>query len=76
MASGHGLPARVHYENAHFVSAHSDFSRAVMQTMPSLHPSRPETFFLINITGLVKLNHSVTSEIVLPRPTTSKLRRA
>ena len=39
--SGHGLPARVHYENTHFVSAHSDFSRAVMQTMLFLHPSRP-----------------------------------
>jgi hypothetical protein len=34
MASGHGLPARVHYENTHFVSAHSDFSRAALQTMP------------------------------------------
>ncbi len=50
MASGNGLPARVHYENAHIVSAHSDFSRAVMQSMQfrwrvqknELHPSRPE----------------------------------
>jgi hypothetical protein len=42
MAFGHGLPALVHYENTHFVSAHSDFSRADMQTMPFLHPSRPD----------------------------------
>lgn len=32
MASGNGLPARVHYENAHIVSAHSDFSRAVVHS--------------------------------------------
>ena len=42
MASGHGLPARVHSANAPRVSAQSDFSRAAMQTMQSLHPSRPK----------------------------------
>jgi len=47
MAFGHGLPARVHYENAHIVSAHSDFSRAAVQPMLILHLSRPESFFLI-----------------------------
>ena len=41
MASGHGLPARVHSANAHKVSAQSDFFRAALQTLQSLHPSRP-----------------------------------
>ena len=58
MASGHGLPARVHNENAHTVSAHCDFSRAVMhprhrQTMLFLHPSRPQTLFYSKIGVLI-----------------------
>ena len=44
MASGRSLPTRVHFENAHLVNAQSDFSRAVVQTMLILHPSRPVGF--------------------------------
>jgi len=55
MASGHGLPARLHNETAHTVSAHCDFSRAEVQPMLCLHPSRPQALFLIVTIGVLIL---------------------
>ena len=51
MASGHGFPAPVHFENTHLVSAQSDFSRALVQSMQFLHPSRQDTLILNNFSS-------------------------
>ncbi len=47
IASGHGLPARLHNINGSQGSRYCDFSRALMQTMQPLHQSRPEGSFLL-----------------------------
>lgn len=68
MASGHGLLAWVHSVNAHIVSAQSDFSRATMQTMQFLHPSRPKSKQAYHRSwGKRRINFHVTSLLMLFR---------